>query len=72
MNLTAPNLNALPAPEIISVLDFEAVFAEMKAELLRLEPSLAAVLEIESEPITKLAQAVSYRCLLYTSPSPRD
>ena len=63
MTLTAPNLNALPAPEIISVLDFEAVFAEMKAELLRLEPSLATVLEIESEPITKLAQAVSYRIL---------
>ena len=61
--LTAPDLARLPAPEIIPVLDFEAIFTEMKTEIIRLEPSLADVLELESEPITKLAQAASYRIL---------
>ena len=63
MRFTAPNLNALPAPEIISLLGFETIFAELKDELLCFEPSLASVLELESEPMTKLAQAVSYRIL---------
>lgn len=60
------DLSQLPAPEIIETIDFETILAERKAELVALYPAdeqaaVAAVLELESEPITKLLQACAYR-----------
>lgn len=51
----------LPAPTVIEPLDFETVFAEVKADIIRYNPEMAGVLELESEPLTKLAQAFAYR-----------
>lgn len=59
--LTAQNLAALPAPTIISGLNFESIFADLIKEFLKLAPDQAEVVKLESEPITKLLQAASYR-----------
>lgn len=58
------DLSRLPAPNVIEPLDFEALFAAMKAEVAALDPDLAAVLELESEPAVKVLQAVAYARLL--------
>lgn len=60
------DLSQLPAPEIIETIDFETILAERKAELVALYPTdeqaaVAAALDLESEPMTKLLQACSYR-----------
>lgn len=55
------DLSQLPAPQIIEPLDFESILAAMKAELITLMPSLADVLDLESEPITKLLEIAAYR-----------
>ena len=61
---TAINLEKLPAPSIIDLKDFETVFAEVKAYLIDREPELELVLNLESEPMTKLLQAWAYREIL--------
>ncbi len=55
------DLAQLPAPQIIEPLDFEGILAAMKSDLLALMPSLADVLDLESEPITKLLEIAAYR-----------
>ncbi|MFV0662767.1 baseplate J/gp47 family protein [Denitromonas sp.] len=60
------DLSRLPAPNVIEPLDFETLLAERKARLLELTPeaereAVAAVLALESEPITKLLQENAYR-----------
>jgi phage-related baseplate assembly protein len=60
---SAINLSALAAPEFTSDLDFEAVLAEIKADLLSRAPDLAPVLELESEPLVKLLESLAYRVL---------
>lgn len=57
---TAINLSELPVPPVIETLDVEAIFARKKAKLLALVPSLADVLEIESEPLVMYLQADAY------------
>ncbi|MCL1962463.1 MAG: baseplate J/gp47 family protein [Desulfovibrionaceae bacterium] len=59
------NLESLPAPLVVEPLDFEAILAEIKADLLRRYPDAADVLDLESEPLTKLMEAFAYRELLY-------
>ena len=71
------DLSRLPAPDVVEPLDYESILAERKAALIALYPEaeqadIAALLELESEPLTKLCEENAYRCLLYTSPSPRD
>jgi len=58
------DLSLLPAPAVIEPLDYETILATIKADVLALAPELADVLALESEPITKLCQVVSYRELL--------
>lgn len=58
------DLSRLPAPEVIEPLDFEALFEAMKAEVAALDPDLASVLELESEPAVKVLQAIAYARLL--------
>ncbi|RQW71333.1 baseplate assembly protein [Halomonas sp. YLB-10] len=60
------DLSRLPAPDVVEVLDFEAVLAERKAALVALYPAdeqdaIAALLELESEPLTKLCEENAYR-----------
>ncbi|WP_278362670.1 baseplate J/gp47 family protein [Stutzerimonas kunmingensis] len=63
---TAIDLPQLPAPQIIEALDYETILAERKAYLVSLYPvdeqaAIAARLELESEPMTKLLQENAYR-----------
>lgn len=63
------DLSALPAPQVVEPLNFEALFSAFRADLLARIPgaarsSVASVLALESEPLTKLAQAIAYRELL--------
>lgn len=65
--LSSPiDLSRLPAPDIIEPLDFEQILAERKAYMVSLWPAdqqdeIAALLELESEPLNKLAQESAYR-----------
>lgn len=62
-------LSQLPQPDVIESLDFETILAERKAYCVSLYPTeqqaaIAATLELESEPITKLLQENAYRELI--------
>ncbi len=62
-------LSQLPQPDVIESLDFETILAERKAYCISLYPAdqqaaIAATLELESEPITKLLQENAYRELI--------
>jgi phage-related baseplate assembly protein len=63
------DLSQLPAPDIVTVPDFETVLAARKAAYLALFPanerdSVAATLALESEPVVKLLQENAYREIL--------
>ncbi|MFN4238545.1 MAG: baseplate J/gp47 family protein [Vogesella sp.] len=62
-------LSRLPAPKFVDVIDFETLFAEKKARLLAAAPadmraSLAATLQLESEPLTIALQEDAYSEML--------
>lgn len=64
------DLSLLPAPSIVEVLSFEAIYAERKAALVAHFPAnqrdaIARALEIESEPMAKLLQENAYRELIW-------
>lgn len=59
--MSAIDLRRLPAPEVIDELDYEIVLAEWKADLSSKDPAFADVLNVESEPLTKLVQVGAYR-----------
>lgn len=61
---SAINLAELPPPEVVARLDFETIFADLKADLVARDPDLAPVLDLESEPATKVLQVWAYRELL--------
>lgn len=64
------DLSKLPAPKVLEELDFETLLAERKGKFLSLYTDesqravMAARLELESEPITKLLQENAYLELL--------
>lgn len=60
------DLSALPFPDVLATLDFEAELAACKADLISRDPALASVLGFESEPLVKLLQTFAYRLLLKT------
>ena len=65
----AIDISSLPKPAILEGLDFEALLAAFKDELLaRVDPeeapNVAAVLALESEPLAKLTEVAAYRDLL--------
>lgn len=67
--MSAIDLQLLPAPDVIEQLDFEVVLAELKALIVAQYPMdqqqlVAETLVLESEPLTKVAEAFSYRELL--------
>lgn len=66
---TPIDLSQLPDPAVIEALDFETLLAARKAKMVSLWPvaeqvAIAARLELESEPLTKLLQENVYRELL--------
>lgn len=56
---TAVDLSRLPAPAVIEEPGFEAIHAEMLADLQRLVPGFDAT--VESDPAVKLLQVAAYR-----------
>lgn len=66
---TLIDLSALPAPDALAPLDYEALLAARKAALLALLPpeqqaDMAKTLTYESEPLVKLLEESAYRELL--------
>lgn len=61
---SAIDLSLLPVPDVVETLDFEAILAAMKADLITRAPELASVLALESEPAVKLLQVAAYREVL--------
>ena len=55
----------LPTPAVVEPLDYEAILAAHRADLVARHPAAAAVLDLESEPLTKLIESHAYRELLY-------
>ena len=67
---TPIDLSLLPAPQVVEVIDYEQILAERKAHLVSLYPAdqqaaIAAILALESEPLTKLLQENAYREMLW-------
>lgn len=65
-SFAAIDLSQLPAPQIVEQIDLELILAERKAYMISLWPvaeqaAIAARLELESEPLTKLLQENVYR-----------
>lgn len=59
------DLAQLPTPDVVAPLDYETLLATRKSRLLALtpladRPALAAALDLESEPITRLLQESAY------------
>lgn len=66
MNSTAIDLSRLASPQLVEIIDFEALLADRKARLISLYPAdkqaeVAATLELESEPLVMLLQESCYR-----------
>lgn len=64
------DLSQLPPPQVVEQIDFETIYAERKARLIALypepeRPAIAALLELESEPLVKLLQENAYRELTW-------
>lgn len=63
---SAIDLSLLPAPQIVEQIDYEQILAERKVYAISLWPAgeqanIAARLEMESEPLTKLLEENAYR-----------
>lgn len=64
MSASVIPLESLPSPDIIETVDFEAIVAAMKADLVARIPELADTIDLESEPNVALLQVVAYREVL--------
>lgn len=54
------DLSSYPPPQAVEELDFETLFAVFKADMVSRMPEIAPLMELESEPATKLGQVHSY------------
>lgn len=61
------DLSALPFPDVLESLDFEAELLACKQDLITRDPELTDVLAFESEPLVKLLETFAYRFLLKTA-----
>ncbi|WBO60542.1 baseplate J/gp47 family protein [Acidocella sp. MX-AZ03] len=59
VTLSAIDLSALPAPQVVQQIDFETVLAAMLADLQARDPTFTALLE--SDPAYKILEVVAYR-----------
>jgi len=60
MSLAQIDFAQIPAPAVVEVLDFEAILAAMKTDLLARDATLTAI-ELESDPSSKILEGVAYR-----------
>ncbi len=58
------DLSALPLPDAVETLDYEAVLEEMRLALSLLDPGLQPALVFESDPLIKLLQVGAFRELI--------
>lgn len=58
------DLSQLPPPSVVEQLDFEAVLAALRADVVALDPELEPALSLESDPIIKLLEVAAYRELI--------
>ena len=58
------DMSAVPVPDVVQEPDFEQRLAQLKAQLLQAAPDLEEALALESEPVVKLLELVSYREML--------
>lgn len=66
----AIDLSQLPAPQVVEQLDYEQILSDRKAYAVSLWPAeeqreIAARLELESEPLSKLLQESAYREMIW-------
>lgn len=61
------DMSKLPAPAVVQVPDFEAVLADLKADLVAAYPPAASVIELESEPLTKWLERTAYQIVVERS-----
>lgn len=61
---TAINLSAMTPPDSIETLDYERIVTSMRDDLVDRFPSIAGVIDLESEPARKLIEAFAYRELI--------
>ncbi len=59
---TAIDLSRLPAPQIVGHLDYAAILADLRADMLARFPDFSAA--VESDPVQKLLEVAAYRELL--------
>lgn len=57
---TSIDLGKLPKPDVIQLVEYDALLAEMKAEMINRVPEMAAYLSLESEPVTQLLRIFAY------------
>jgi phage-related baseplate assembly protein len=55
------DLSALPPPDVIETLDYEAIVKAMRDELVARFPLIQGVIDLESEPARKLIEVFAYR-----------
>ena len=58
------DLSGLPAPQIVERLDFETIFRRNRGALVQLMPEAEGTLALESEPLTKFVQLISFQEML--------
>ncbi|MFN3881495.1 MAG: baseplate J/gp47 family protein [Nitrincola lacisaponensis] len=58
---TAIDLAQLPVPDVIEIIDYETILADMKTDLIARDAALVDTLQLESEPIVKLLQVCAFR-----------
>ncbi|PWE46679.1 baseplate J/gp47 family protein [Pseudomonas prosekii] len=69
-SFVAIDLGQLPAPQVVEQIDYEQILAERKRYAINLWPTeqqaeIAARLDMESEPLTKLLQENAYREMIW-------
>lgn len=69
-NFATIDLTQLPPPQIVEQIDYELILAERKAHMINLWPIeeqavIAARLDMESEPLSKLLQENAYREMVW-------
>lgn len=58
------DLASLAAPEVVETIVFETIVQQIKDDIVARQPDLADVIDLESDPIVKLIEALAYRDLL--------
>ena len=55
------DLSALPPPDVIETLDYEAILKAMRDDLVARFPLITGVIDLESEPARKMLEVFAYR-----------